>query len=298
MSVQTDLPIFKPSPTGRHTSDTRIAVVVVVIAVATLFAALGFTLTSNGPAPTFPISSTTQHTAFPTGTADSSEPSGKAPPGPNALAGYTLSYVHDFTGTSLPAGWDAFSGVPGGDPGGQFGLDHDVVSGGLLRLETYKDPAYNDKWVSGGVCQCGQSQTYGAYFVRSRVTGAGPTQVEMLWPAQNVWPPEIDFDETGGTTTGTSATLHYGAVNNLDQRSLNINMTQWHTWGVIWTPKSITYVVDGHAWAAVTAVNEVPHQPMSLHLQQQTSCDLGFSYACPTAPVSMLVDWVAAYTPK
>ena len=27
-------------------------------------------------------------------------------------------------------------------------------------------------------------------------------------------------------------------------------MTQWHTWGVIWTPTSITYTVDGSVWGS------------------------------------------------
>jgi beta-glucanase (GH16 family) len=234
--------------------------------------------------------------AYLTGTVDSSEPSGEAPPGANAMAHYTLSYVNGFTGTSLPAGWDTYSGTPGGDPGGQFASSHVVVSGGLLNLNTWKDPAYANEWVTGGLCQCGRSQKYGAYFVRSRLTGAGPTGVELLWPVANVWPPEIDFNETGGTTTSTSATVHSGAVNHMDQRTLSIDMTKWHTWGVIWTPTSITYTVDGKVWGTLSVASEVPNQAMTLDLQQQTWC--GSGWACPTTPQSMQVDWVAEYTPS
>jgi beta-glucanase (GH16 family) len=132
--------------------------------------------------------------------------------------------------------------------------------------------------------------------VRSRVTGAGPTQVELLWPVANVWPPEIDFNETGGTTSSTSATVHFTNATDQDQRSQNIDLTQWHTWGVIWTPTSITYTVDGSVWGSVTTASEIPNQAMTLDLSQQTWC--GSGWACPTVPQSMQIDWVAEYTSK
>jgi hypothetical protein len=238
--------------------------------------------------------------AFPTGVADNSEPSDYAPPGSNALAGYTQIYTSDFSGSSLPAGWGAYSGTPGGDPGGQFGGNaHIAVGGGLLQLNTFLDPAYNNEWVTGGLCQCGLSQTYGAYFVRSRVTGAGPTGVELLWPVANVWPPEIDFNETGGqigSTTATNIWALSGGSKQQSQVSLSIDMTQWHTWGVIWTPTSITYTVDGRVWGTVTTASEIPSQAMTLDLQQQTWCSSG--WACPTSPQSMQVDWVTEYRPN
>jgi hypothetical protein len=233
---------------------------------------------------------------YPTGTPDGSEASGLAPPAADALAGYTQSYVTNFPGSSLPNGWEAYSGAPGSDPGAQFGSAHAVVDGNMLQLNAWMDPAYNDEWVTGGVCQCGNGQTYGAYFVRSRVTGAGPTGIELLWPVANVWPPEVDFNETDGTTGGTSATVHFGSSNSIDQRTLAIDMTQWHTWGVIWTPTSITYTVDGQAWGAVTVPSEIPDQAMTLALQQQTWC--GSGWACPSASQSMDVNWVAEYTPN
>jgi beta-glucanase (GH16 family) len=174
-----------------------------------------------------------------------------APPSADALAGYTQSYVNDFSGTSLPAGWDN---------------------------------------------QCGLSQTYGSYFVRSRQTGPGPTTVHLLWPVARVWPPEIDFNETGGDVTSTSATVHFDNPTSIDQRTLKIDMTQWHTWGVIWTPSSITYTVDGQVWGKVAVASEIPDQAMTLDLTQQTWCSQG--YACPTSPQSTQIDWVAEYTPQ
>jgi beta-glucanase (GH16 family) len=217
-----------------------------------------------------------------------------APPAANALPGYAQSYVTDFPGSSLPSGWGTFAGAPGGDPGAQWAASHVVVNGGLLQLNTWQDPAYSNNWVAGGVCDCGHSQTYGAYFVRSRTTGPGPTVVQLLWPAASVWPPEIDFDESGGTTGGTTSTVHFGASNNQDHRSVSIDMTQWHTWGVVWSPTAITYTVDGQVWASVNVPSEIPNQAMTLDIDQQTWCSTGT--ACPTSPQSQLVDWVAEYT--
>lgn len=243
---------------------------------------------------TVPVTTTATPSSYPIGLSSSSEPSGMAPPGAGALAGYSQSYVTDFSGSSLPSGWDVYTGKPGGDPGAQFGAAHAVVGSGLLQLNTWQDSAYGNSWVTGGVCQCGAPQTYGAYFVRSRLTGAGPTGVEILWPAANTWPPEVDFNETFGGTADTTATVHYGASNSQIQRTVKLDMTQWHTWGVIWTAATITYTVDGNVWGTVTTSSSIPNQAMWLTLQQQTWCASG--WACPTAPQSMQVDWVAEYT--
>jgi outer membrane protein OmpA-like peptidoglycan-associated protein len=169
---------------------------------------------------------------------------------------------------------------------------HVVVNGGILQLNASQDPAFANAWVTGGVAQSAVANTYGAYFVRSKMTGAGATQVEMLWPTSG-WPPEIDFNETRGGDSSSIATLHYGSSNLQDYRSITIDMTQWHTWGVIWSPSSVTYTVDGRVWGAITVAAEIPTQPMTLDITQQTWCSWGF--ACPTSPESTEVDWVAEY---
>jgi beta-glucanase (GH16 family) len=220
------------------------------------------------------------------------------------MSGYSLAYSTDFTGSSLPSGWQAYSGAPGAsDPGSQWSASHTVVSGGLLTMNASQDPAYNNEWVTGGVSQGGVSRKYGAYFVRSRETGGGPTLVELLWPTNNSWPPEIDFDETDGPANQTSATNIWavnGGTKSQQQSRLSIDMTQWNTFGVIWTPTSITYTVNGKAWASFTNAADISSTPMTLALQQQTWCGaaagLDDENACPTAPESMLVDWVVEYT--
>ena len=261
--------------------------------VTTTTAAPPVTTTTAPPAPP-----TTQ---WPVGVVDSSEASGYAPPSATALTGYTKSHVVDFTNlSSLPSGWDAYSSPPSGDTGAQFGGSaHDVVGNGILSLNTWKDATYGGAWATGGVCDCGYAPTYGAFFVRSRVTGAGPTNVELLWPQSNNWPPEIDFNETYGSAAATSGTVHWSSNNTQYHSNININMMQWHTWGVVWTPTSIKYTVDGNVWDTVSSSSaQIPNVPMHLALQQQTWCAASPAYACPTAPESMQINWVAVYTPN
>lgn len=290
-----------PSSARRTSWEARVAVITVLTFGTALSAVLLFSLLAHTPRFQQSTTATTipgggPHVAYPIGIVDPHEPSGVAPPGrhgTNELAGYVRTYASDFHGTALPPGWAVFTGVPGGDPAGQFGATHVVVRGGLLRLNAWKDPAYGGKWVTGGLCNCGRPQTYGAFFVRSRVTGPGPNESQLLWPANNQWPPEIDFNETGATDTSTSWTVHWGQLDNIAQQTLPINVTEWHTWGVVWTPTSITFVVDGKQWGLLNVQGAVPRLPMTLDLQQRTGCAAGF--VCPASTQSMLVDWVAQY---
>jgi len=166
----------------------------------------------------------------------------------------------------------------------------------MLQLNTWKDPKFQNRWVTGGLCQCGLSKTYGAYFVRSRVTGPGPNEVELLWPTTNIWPPEIDFNETGGIVNATSSTVHYGPINLIEQRFVSVNVEKWHTWGLIWTPTKIVYIVDGQVWGTISAAAEIASVPMTLDFEQRQLCEI--HQQCPKHPISMLIDWVAEYTAK
>lgn len=224
------------------------------------------------------------------------EPSREAPPGPHQLHGYTRSYCTDFLGSNLPAGWGRFRGVPHGDPASMFDPTHVVVADGMLSLNTTRDAANGGRWATGGTCQCGVGRTYGVYYVRSRITGAGDDEVQMLWPVAHVWPPEVDFNETGNLLTKTAWYVHFRSGGHQIARTLRINLTRWHTWGVRWTPRLITFTVDGRPWGVVRSTSVIPHERMTLDLSQQTWC--GIAPECPVRPVSMQVDWIAEFSPR
>ncbi|NNN02838.1 MAG: glycoside hydrolase family 16 protein [Acidimicrobiaceae bacterium] len=228
----------------------------------------------------------------PNGPTSRTEPSGEAPLGSHALRGYHRVFVDDFNGSGLSRAWSTFAGQPGSDPGAQWSPSHVHSGGGVLTLGAWRDPSFNNQWVTGGLCVCQETQTYGAYFVRARLSGPGATFVGLLWPTVG-WPPEIDFTETYGPVSRSMATVHFGSSNQQLHSEVRVSMTAWHTWGVIWTPHSITYTLDGVTWGRVSDPAAIPDVPMSLHLQQQTWCALG--YACPQSPVTTSVDWVEIF---
>ena len=256
------------------------------------------------PTPSLIVSSATtlppspKTVVYPVGSPQPNEPSHLGPPLPSALRGYHREYVADFLGTALPPGWSTFTGVPGGDASTKFASAHVAVHAGMLLLRTWHDPKYPGfKWTSGGLCQCGHPLTFGAFFVRSRISNAGPNEVELLWPANNQWPPEVDFNESGQRWAATSGTVHHGTGSNdlrIQQNLPGIDLKRWHTWGVIWTPHSITYTLDGQQWGySITTPDAIPKLAMILDLEQRPGCAAGV--ACPPQNQTMLVDWVAEY---
>jgi Glycosyl hydrolases family 16 len=224
----------------------------------------------------------------------SAEPSSQAPPSASGIPGFLRSYCTDFVGTQLPAGWEPFDGAPSGDPGSLFDPSHVVVANGMLSLNTERSSSDNGGWATGGVCQCGVGRTYGIYLVRSRITGPGDDEDQMLWPAAHVWPPEVDFNETGLRLTKTGWYVHFSPSNKQIARTLSIDLERWHTWGVRWTPTRMVFTVDGHVWGIVRSSSVIPHEAMTLDMSQQTWCAI----QCPTRPVSMQVDWVAEYSAR
>jgi hypothetical protein len=230
--------------------------------------------------------------AFSPGVTATREPSGLAPLRASALPGFRRVFVDDFHSNHLSNHWSLFAGEPGGDPGAQWSPSHVRVSGGVLTLNAWRDAGYGGRWVTGGLCACQHPQTYGAFFVRARLSGPGATFVGLLWPTMG-WPPEIDFTETYGSTSHSMATVHFGSRNAQRHSEVQVDMTRWHTWGVIWTPRSIIFTLDGVEWGRVSSRNAIPRVPMTLHLQQQTWCALNF--ACPSTPDSVQIDWVEIF---
>jgi len=233
------------------------------------------------------------HLAYPHGTRAAWEPSGQAPPPANALRSYRRTYLTDFRGNALPKGWGRFNGFPQGDKQSRWLPSHVVVSNGVVRLIASRDAALGGEWVTGGISQFSVGRTYGAYFIRSHVTGPGPDQNEMLWPVAHVWPPEVDFNEMGNSTTSTSWTVHFGHGSTFVQNTQRFNMQRWHTWGLIWTPRVMTFTVDGKSWGSLTRWAAIPHQQMMMDIQQQVWCQPRL--ACPTRASAMVIDWVEEY---
>jgi beta-glucanase (GH16 family) len=219
------------------------------------------------------------------------------------LPGWRQVFSDDFNGRQLDfSKWRLYWGKPGGDPAGWFDPRHVTVSHGMLLISGYRDGRDGGRWATGGLSSSpGLVQTYGKYLVRFRLDpGIGVGHAALLMPANNSWPPEIDFSEDNGSgRTGTLATLHYGRHDtHWDALFGKVNLTRWHTLGVQWTPGKLQYTLDGRIWETMFG-NVVPAVPMVLDLQTQTWPCSGTWGRCPNKStprvVRMYVDWVAAY---
>jgi len=216
---------------------------------------------------------------------------------------WRLDFFDDFRKGLRPNVWGAYSGEPGGDPGGWWSPSHVVVARGLLDLETYPDPQFGWRWVSGGVSS-GPSlkQTYGKYQVRIRVDGGkGVAFAALLWPANNKWPPEIDFAESGGGTGARnqiSAFFHHGAKDDQIGRTLRVDFTKWHVVGVEWLPGELIYTIDGRAWSVIKS-RAVPAEPMEMDIQTQAGTCGNRWQPCPgnqtPTYVNAQIQWVKVY---
>ena len=279
----------RQTSSGRAVRNVAIAV---VLAIAVVVAVALYTIVAT------PRATTSANKA--------SGPSGQLMPS-RAPRGYHAVVAQDFLGTTVPAGWHPYQGQAGSDTAGWWDPSHITVGNGMLTLHAYEDPAHggpNSPWVEGGIDQWPAGVLVnGEYLVRSRVSSAtGVTEVALLWPDDDNWPPEIDFNESNGTNEST-ATLIWGTgarQHQLQARVPRVDLTQWHTWGVIVTPKTITYTLDGKRWAKMANHEQVA---MHLALQQQVwACDNQSDRVCPSAAtptaVNLQVDWVVVYAPN
>ena len=226
------------------------------------------------------------------------------PPSIRAFSWHRV-FFDDFNHGLRLSWWGRYSGQPRGDTGGYWAPSHVVVKHGILNLETYRDPRFGGRWVSGGVSSApALKQRYGRYQVRFRVDGGkGVAAVLLLFPSYGGWPPEIDFAESGGETSRRptmAATLHYRVPPDdyITQRVVRGDFTRWHTMGVDWTPGQLAYTLDGRRWGVVRSAH-VPSQLMELDLQAQAGT-CGDQYApCPDAStpkqVNLQIDRVTVY---
>lgn len=239
------------------------------------------------------------------------DPSGQNPL--TTLSGFTLKDVQEFNGNSIPAGWLAFPGVPGGESASvaQWVPGMCTFSGGEAHF------------MAQGIDSCGMAfyhtkQEYGAWFARlkgdSEPSDMFFSNIFLLWPSNNQWPPEIDIYEDNGksrSATSSSVINTVGDVCSSDDSAcvkaytqsngqaggVPNDGTQWHTYGVEWTPSGVTWLIDGRViYTAPASQAKSPAQqpaiPMNMGLQSQNLKGAG----TPTRRETMTVDWAEEFS--
>ena len=126
-------------------------------------------------------------------------------------------------------------------------------------------------------------QTYGKWEIRAKLPGSqGMWPAIWLLPEDGSWPPEIDIIElVGKEPNRVHHSFHWGPLRDgllpwdLNQTSTDHHDAEdyastWHDFTVEWTPKGITWFVDGeetHRFGKVSKQREkIPSKPMYLIL--------------------------------
>ncbi|TAK69128.1 MAG: glycosyl hydrolase family protein [Actinomycetota bacterium] len=186
--------------------------------------------------------------------------------------------------------WSVYAGQPGGNAYGLWSRSNVTARKGKLVL---RGDAAGGRAVTGGLCLCSLNLTYGRWEAKIKVQAdRGVKWVALLWPQSGRWPMdgEVDFAEDfGGSRSGFSAFVHYGANNaQIHRVAPRVNMTKWHRVGVEWTPGQLRFLIDGKVWGTVTGP-AVPTKAMHLAIQTE-----GVARA-QANPADLKVDWVKVW---
>ncbi len=146
------------------------------------------------------------------------------------------------------------------------------------------------------------SMTYGLFEVRAELpAGQGLWPAFWMLPASNQYTSELDVFEQLGNDPSTIYSTTHGATNGQwgsDFQTLHVadTSTGFHTYGVNWEPKTITFLVDGHVVAtAPTPSSMNTPMYMLLNLAVGGAGSWPGAAASSSIPASMKIDWVRAY---
>jgi beta-glucanase (GH16 family) len=120
------------------------------------------------------------------------------------------------------------------------------------------------------------SYLYGYAEARAKLPrGAGMWPAFWLLSTTRQWPPEIDILEWQGVApTVDVVTIHWSdSHGNPEQNSSGVNTgldlaDGYHTYGLDWEAKSVTWYFDGFPIKTFTNSEFIPHKPMYLVLTQ------------------------------
>jgi beta-glucanase (GH16 family) len=202
-------------------------------------------------------------------------------------AGMSLVFNQGFSGTQLNSSvwstcYEGYNPAVGCTNYGTGEIEwylpsQDQVSGGVLHEVASETPTTGTNeagatetypYKSGIVTTFGSFNfTYGYVSVVAELPGGtGTWPTIWLLPENGTWPPEVDIMENYGSTNQIQCTVHWGAANTqayADVTSSTNLTTSYNTYGLLWTPTSLTWYLNGKAVFSYSGVG-VPNTPMYL----------------------------------
>jgi len=144
------------------------------------------------------------------------------------------------------------------------------------------------------------TQTYGYFEMRADLP-----ETQGLWPAfwllpeNGDWPPELDIVEMIGQQPNTlHHTAHSGATGEHTQDRSTVHVADtdgFHTYGVLWTPETLTWYVDGTEVASTDTPDDM-HEPMYMIANLAVGGLAGAPADELTTPGEMKIDYIRAYS--
>jgi licheninase len=196
-------------------------------------------------------------------------------------------WADDFNAFPSSTDWGIYDSV-GHDGQGVRSPSAFSAANGILTITG------NTSGTTGGMSRRNQ-QRYGKW--EARVKTAGCTcyhPVLILWGTPGSWPQagEVDYLESSHRTTNTMF-VHYGADNSQVSGSIAVDMTQWHTYTVEWTPNYMAGYVDGQRFFYSTDKTIQP--PSMVQATIQLDWFPGEVSTSNRTGATMDVDWIRQY---
>jgi len=158
-------------------------------------------------------------------------------------------------------------------------------------------------------------QQYGRWEARVRSEATGPDGPDtagrqyhpllILWPDSDRWPEDGEYDYLENGAPGedcAEAFIHYphdadvGVQQEFAQRC-GVDLTQWHTVAVEWTPDHVKGFIDGTEWFSFSGgANDIRDCVQCAPSMHQT-IQLDNFYGDDLQPAVYEIDWARVYAP-
>jgi beta-glucanase (GH16 family) len=215
----------------------------------------------------------------------------------------TASDEFDYEGRPDPSRWILPDGCWDGNAGkGRRCQGNVTVHDGVLRL--YGDANGDTGWIRQRL-----DTRYGRWEIRSRsrnlaADGGLYHPIHLIWPSSERWPDDGEYDfleYSDPDARCATAFIHYphpsGPVQQERAEKCDVDMTQWHNFGMEWTPDYVAGFVDGVEWFKFSGgagvdgrsnIQDMPSGALTIQLDNYTGSN-------GNREAEFLVDWVRFY---